>query len=54
MKLVPKSPNSGPSKAEPLLSVGGPDFKKPVSRSRTIRIDFRDGRTRQKVLWINL
>ena len=22
MKLVPKSPNSGPSKAEPLLSLG--------------------------------
>src|SRR3954447_15230140 len=43
MKLVPKSPNASPSKAEPLLSLGDPSFRKPVSRSRTIRIDFRDG-----------
>ncbi len=43
MKLVPKSPHGSSSKAEPLLSLGDPDFKKPVSRSRTIRIDFRHG-----------
>src|SRR5579864_5304704 len=43
MKLVPKSPNGGSSKAETLLSSGDPGFRKPVSRSRTIRIDFRDG-----------
>ena len=43
MKLVPKLPNGNPGKAEPLLSVGDPGFRKPVSRSRTIRIDFRDG-----------
>ena len=43
MKLVPKLPNGNPGKAEPLLSMGDPGFRKPVSRSRTIRIDFRDG-----------
>ena len=42
MKLVPKSPNGSSSKAQPLLSLGEPGFRKPVSRSRTIRIDFRD------------
>src|SRR6478735_10617394 len=42
MKLVPKSPNGSSSKAEPLLPLGGPDVRKPVSRSRTIRIDFRN------------
>src|SRR5579864_1011 len=42
MKLVPKSPNGGSSKAETLVSTGDPGFRKPVSRSRTIRIDFRD------------
>src|SRR3954462_9441704 len=43
MKLVPKSPNAVPGKPEPVLSLGDPGFRKPVSRSRTIRIDFRDG-----------
>jgi hypothetical protein len=43
MKLVPKSPNGSSRKAETLLSLGDPSFRKPVSRSRTIRIDFRDG-----------
>ena len=43
MKLVPKPPNGNSSKIETLLSAGDPGFKRPVSRSRTIRIDFRDG-----------
>src|SRR5579859_3293339 len=43
MKLVLKSPNARPSKAECLLSSDIPGSRKPVSRSRTIRIDFRDG-----------
>jgi UDP-N-acetylglucosamine enolpyruvyl transferase len=42
MKLVPKSPNvRTPGPASLLPGVVG-DFKKPVSRSRTIRIDFRN------------
>src|SRR5690242_18104927 len=43
MKLVPKSPNAHPGKAESLPPGPLPEFRKPVSRSRTIRIDFRDG-----------
>src|SRR5205814_836229 len=43
MKLVPKSPNASSGKAESLLPGSLPEFRKPVSRSRTIRIDFRDG-----------
>ena len=43
MKLVSKPPNGNPGKVAPLLSVDDPSFRKPVSRSRTIRIDFRDG-----------
>jgi UDP-N-acetylglucosamine 1-carboxyvinyltransferase len=42
MKLVPKSPNDRPGKAASLLPGTVPDFRKPVTRSRTIRIDFRD------------
>jgi UDP-N-acetylglucosamine 1-carboxyvinyltransferase len=43
MKLVPKSPNARPGKAESLPPGSLPELRKPVSRSRTIRIDFRDG-----------
>jgi len=43
MKLVPKPPNGNSRKSETLLSLGDPGFRKPVTRSRTIRIDFRDG-----------
>ncbi|MGZ4845986.1 MAG: hypothetical protein ACXV75_14860, partial [Candidatus Angelobacter sp.] len=42
MKLVSKSPNGSSSKPEPLLAGGVPGFRKPVLRSRTIRIDFRN------------
>src|SRR5882757_3347729 len=42
MKLVPKSPNVRSSRPESLLPGSVGDFKKPVSRSRTIRIDFRN------------
>ena len=42
MKIVPNSSHVRSSKAEPLLPGPVPDFKKPVARSRTIRIDFRD------------
>ena len=43
MKLVPKSPNGRSSSTEllPPGSIG--DIRKPNGRSRTIRIDFRDG-----------
>jgi UDP-N-acetylglucosamine 1-carboxyvinyltransferase len=43
MKLVPKSLNARPGKAESLPPGPLPELRKPVSRSRTIRIDFRDG-----------
>src|SRR6478736_9095180 len=43
MKLVPKSPNARPGKAESLPPGPLSELRKPVSRSRTIRIDFRDG-----------
>src|SRR5437660_9418817 len=43
MKIVPNSSRVRSSKTEPLLPGPIPDFKKPVSRSRSIRIDFRDG-----------
>src|SRR5437868_4169953 len=43
MKLVPKSPNARSGKAESLLPGPLPEFRKPVSRTRAIRIDFRDG-----------
>jgi UDP-N-acetylglucosamine 1-carboxyvinyltransferase len=42
MKIVPKSPYSGSSKEESLLASTISDFKKPMARSRTIRIDFRN------------
>jgi UDP-N-acetylglucosamine 1-carboxyvinyltransferase len=42
MKIVPRSPHVRSSKAESLLPAPVPDFKKPIARSRTIRIDFRD------------
>src|SRR5437660_8959660 len=42
MKIVPNSSRVRSSKTEPLLPGPIPDFKKPVARSRTIRIDFRD------------
>jgi UDP-N-acetylglucosamine 1-carboxyvinyltransferase len=42
MKIVPKSPYSGASKEESLLASTISDFKKPMARSRTIRIDFRN------------
>src|ERR1051326_468775 len=42
MKLVSKPPNGNPGKVAPLLSVDDPSFRKPVSRSRTIRIDLQD------------
>lgn len=43
MKLVPKSPNARSGNAESLPPGSLPEFRKPVSRSKTIRIDFRDG-----------
>src|SRR5580765_7212322 len=42
MKIVPRSPHVRSNKAESLLPAPVPDFKKPIARSRTIRIDFRD------------
>src|SRR5438270_11661882 len=42
MKLVPKSPQARTRNAEPLLAITLGDIKKPVSRSRTIRIDFNE------------
>src|ERR1700684_2861911 len=42
MKIVPKAPYTRSSKLESLLPGTIPDFKKPVSRSRAIRIDFRE------------
>ena len=42
MKLVPKSPQARSGNAEPLLAVTLGDIEKPVSRSRTIRIDFNE------------
>jgi UDP-N-acetylglucosamine 1-carboxyvinyltransferase len=42
MKIVPKAPYTRSSKFESLLPGTIPDFKKPVSRSRAIRIDFRE------------
>jgi UDP-N-acetylglucosamine 1-carboxyvinyltransferase len=42
MKIVPKAPYTRSSKLESLLPSAIPGFKKPVSRSRAIRIDFRE------------
>src|SRR5580765_6460130 len=42
MKLVPKSPNVRTPGPASLLPGAVGDFRKPVSRSRTIRIDFRN------------
>jgi UDP-N-acetylglucosamine 1-carboxyvinyltransferase len=40
MKIVTKAPQFRSSKAMPLPPAPGSDFKKPLARSRTIRIDF--------------